>query len=43
VSELQRLAKPPRGQMWVGYTSQWVQYDSTQGNQNFTAKVPFGL
>jgi hypothetical protein len=43
VSELQRLAKAPRGQMWVGYASQWVHYDSTQGNQNFTAKVPFGL
>jgi hypothetical protein len=42
-AELQRLDKAPSGQVWLGYTSQYFPYDSTTGQQNFTAKVTFGL
>jgi hypothetical protein len=30
-------------EQWVGYTSQYIAYDSTKGDQNFTATVDFGL
>jgi hypothetical protein len=42
-SELQRLAKAPSRQKWVGYTSQAFSYNSTAGEQNFTAAVSFAL
>jgi hypothetical protein len=41
--ELQRLQPAPLGEEWVGYTSQYVSYSSTSGDQNFTATVDFGL
>jgi hypothetical protein len=41
-SELQRLDPAPAGEEWVGYTSQYVSYD-TAGDQNFSADVDFGL
>jgi hypothetical protein len=41
--ELQRLDKAPRGQMWVGYISQYFPYNAASGQQDFTAKVAFGL
>lgn len=42
-AELQRLQPAPSGEEWVGYVSQYVNYDSTTGEQNFTAAPQFGL
>lgn len=42
-SELQRLQPAASGEQWVGYVSQWVNYSSTTGDQNFTATADFGL
>jgi PASTA domain len=41
--ELQRLEPAPANEEWVGYTSQYVSYNSASGDQNFTATVDFGL
>ena len=41
--ELQRLEPAAKGQEWVGYVSQYVDYSSSSGDQNFTATVDFGL
>lgn len=41
--ELQRLNPAPSGEEWVGYASQYVDYSSSAGDQNFTATVDFGL
>jgi hypothetical protein len=42
-NELQRLDPAPAGVEWVGYTSQYVDYDNASGDQNFSADVDFGL
>ncbi len=42
-SELQRLDAAPSGEQWVGYTSQYVAYNHTSGDQDFTASIDFGL
>lgn len=41
--ELQRLQPAPSGEEWVGYVSQYVDYNSATGEQNFTATADFGL
>ncbi len=41
--ELQRLDSAPKGEMWVGYSSQYFSYNSSSGEQNFTATADFGL
>ena len=40
--QLQSLAPAPSGEKWVGYWTTYFNY-STTGQQNFTAKVAFGL
>ena len=42
-NELQRLAPAAKGEMWVGYDSQFVNYNNSSGEQNFTATVDFKL
>lgn len=42
-SELQRLDPAPAGKQWVGYTSQYVDYDASSGDQRFSANVDFAL
>jgi hypothetical protein len=41
--ELQRLDPAPSGMQWIGYVSQYVSYDSSTGEQNFTASPGFTL
>jgi hypothetical protein len=41
--ELQRLEPAPAGEEWVGYTSQYVSYNTGGGDQNFAATIDFGL
>jgi hypothetical protein len=41
--ELQRLQPAPTGEEWVGYASQYINYNNATGDQNFTATVDFGL
>lgn len=41
--QLQSLNPAGSGKEWVGYASQYFVYSSSGGQQNFTAKVTFGL
>jgi hypothetical protein len=41
--QLASNAPAPAGQKWQGYWSQYFDYSSTSGQQNFTAKPGFGL
>jgi hypothetical protein len=40
---LTHYEKPGDGEQWFAYISQWAEYHSDAGSQNYTATVDFGL
>ncbi len=42
-SQLQANNPAPSGEHWVGFRTAYLHYSNSSGQQNFTAKVPFGL